>query len=70
MNKGGQDGYFMDRQYEYVFVGDSHYYGFLSYCPGECIDQVAEEGIINHRRQKAVSRKREAELRRQKAEGK
>jgi hypothetical protein len=36
----------MDRQYKYVFVGDSNYYGFLSYCPGECIDQVAEEGII------------------------
>jgi hypothetical protein len=36
----------MDRQYEYVFVGDSHYYGFLSYCPGERIDQVAAKGII------------------------
>jgi hypothetical protein len=37
----------MDRQYKYVFVGDSNYYGFLSYCPGECIDQVAEEGVNN-----------------------
>jgi hypothetical protein len=36
----------MDRQYEYVFVGDSNHYGFLSYCPGECIDQVAEERMI------------------------
>ena len=36
----------MDRQYEHVFVGDSNYYGFLSYYPGECIDQVAEERII------------------------
>ena len=45
MDKGGQDGYLMDRQYEYVFVGDSNYHGFLSYYPGECIDQVAEEGI-------------------------
>jgi hypothetical protein len=37
----------MDRQYKYVFVGDSNYYGFLSYCPGECIDQVAEKGVNN-----------------------
>jgi len=44
----------MDCQYKYVFVGDSNYYGFLSYCPGECVDQVAEEGIINHSRQTAV----------------
>jgi len=36
----------MDRQYKYVFVGDFNYYGFLSYCPDECIDQVAEKGII------------------------
>jgi hypothetical protein len=35
----------MDRQYEYDFVGDSNHYGFLSYRSGECIDQVAEEGI-------------------------
>jgi len=41
--QGGQDGYLMDRQYEYFFVGDSHYYGFLSHSPGGCIDQVAEE---------------------------
>lgn len=41
--QGGQDGYLMDRQYEYVFAGDSHYYGFLSHSPGDCIDQVAEE---------------------------
>ena len=43
--QGGQDGYLMDRQYEYVFVGNSNYYGFLYYRSGECIDQVAEEGI-------------------------
>jgi len=35
----------MGRQYEYLFAGDSHYHGFLSNCPGERIDQVAEEGI-------------------------
>jgi hypothetical protein len=35
----------MDRQYEYVFVGDSNYYGLLSYRPGGCVDQVAEERI-------------------------
>jgi len=34
----------VDRQYKYVFVGDSNYYGLLSYYPGECIDQVAEKG--------------------------
>jgi hypothetical protein len=45
--QGGQDGYLMDRQYQYVFAGDSNYYGFLSYCPGECIDQVAEERVNN-----------------------
>jgi len=47
----------MDRQYEYDSVGDSNYYGFLSYCPGECVDQVAEKRINNDRRQKAEGRK-------------
>jgi len=51
----------MDRQYEYVFVGDSHYYGFLSYCPGECIDQVAEARINNQRKQKAEGSKQKAD---------
>ena len=37
----------MGRQYEYVFVGNSNYYGFLSYYPGECVDQVAEKGVNN-----------------------
>jgi hypothetical protein len=54
MNKGGQDGYLMDRQYQYVFVGDSDYHGFLSYCPGECIDQVAEERIRKQHRAKRI----------------
>lgn len=45
----------MDRQYEYVFVGDSNYYGFLSYRSGECIDKMVEKGMINHGRQKAES---------------
>ena len=43
MHKEGKDGYFMDRQYEYVSSGDSGYHGFLSDHPGECPDQVAEE---------------------------
>jgi hypothetical protein len=42
----------MGRQYEYIFVGDSHYYGFLSYRSGECIDKMVEKGMINHGRQK------------------
>jgi hypothetical protein len=46
----------MGRQYEYIFVGDSHYYGFLSYRSGECIDKMVEKGMINHGRQKAESR--------------
>jgi hypothetical protein len=36
----------MDRQYEYIFVGDSHYYGFLSYRSGGCIDKMVEERIV------------------------
>jgi hypothetical protein len=47
----------MDRQYEYLFVGDSHYYGFLSDCAGECVNQLAEERMNNHRRQRAEGRK-------------
>ena len=47
----------MDRQYEYIFVGDSNYYGFLSYRSGECIDKMVEKGMINHGRQKGVGRK-------------
>jgi hypothetical protein len=49
----------MGRQYEYVFVGDSDYHGFLSYCPGEYIDQVAEEGMNKQR--KAAGRKQKAD---------
>ena len=33
----------MDREYQYVSIGDSHYHGLLSYHPGECVDRVAEK---------------------------
>ena len=33
----------MDRQYEYLFVGDSYYHGFLSDDTGECLDPLAEK---------------------------
>jgi len=35
----------LDRQYEYIFIGDFDHYGFLPYHAGECIDPMAEEGI-------------------------
>jgi len=35
----------MDRQYQYVLVGDSDYHGFLSHDPIEYADPVSEEGI-------------------------
>jgi hypothetical protein len=35
----------MDRQYEYVFVGDFDYYGFLSHHTDECAHPLAEERI-------------------------
>ena len=35
----------MDCQYEYIFVDPFDHYGFLSYCPIECIDPVVEKGI-------------------------
>ncbi len=35
----------MDRQYQYVFVGDSDYHGLLSYHTGECIDPVVKKGM-------------------------
>jgi hypothetical protein len=52
----------MDRQYEHVFVGNSNHYGFLSYYPDECIDQVAEERINNQRKQKAEGRKQKSDI--------
>ena len=30
LKRRADHGYFVDRQYEYLFVGDSHYHGFLS----------------------------------------
>jgi len=36
----------MDRQYEYIFVGDSDHHGFLSYHTGEYAHSVAEKGIV------------------------
>jgi len=42
---GGGDECFMDRQYEYVFAGDSDHHGFLSHHSGERIDPVDKKGI-------------------------
>jgi hypothetical protein len=36
--KGAEDEYFVDRQYQYIFVNPSDHYGFLSHHAGECID--------------------------------
>ncbi len=44
---GGQDGYFMDCQYEYVFVGHPDHHGFVSHYSGERTDPVDEKGIGN-----------------------
>ena len=35
----------MDRQYEYIFAGDSDHHGFLSHHSGERIDPVDKKGI-------------------------
>jgi hypothetical protein len=35
----------MDRQYQYVPVDPSDYYGFLPHHTGDCIDPVVEKGI-------------------------
>jgi len=35
----------MDRQYEYVFIGDSDHHGFLSHNSDECTDPIFEKGI-------------------------
>ena len=35
----------MDRQYQYVPVGDSDYHGLLSYDAGQRIDPMDKEGI-------------------------
>jgi hypothetical protein len=41
----GEDGCFVDRQYEYFSSGVSHHHGFLSYRSGEYVDSVAKEGM-------------------------
>ena len=35
----------MDRQYQYVFIGDSDHHGFLSHDPVEYADPISEEGV-------------------------
>jgi len=46
VEKGGpKDECFMDRQYEYVFVSPSDYYGFLSHHAAECINPMVEKRI-------------------------
>ncbi len=41
----------MDRQYQYVFIGDSDYHGFVSYDPVEYADPVSKEGMRRFRRE-------------------
>jgi hypothetical protein len=43
LKRRADHGYFVDRQYEYLFVGDSHYHGFLSDYASECIDPLVEK---------------------------
>ncbi len=45
--KEGEDGYFVDRQYEYFSSGVSHHQGLLSYRSGEYLDSVAKEGMTS-----------------------
>ena len=35
----------MDREYEYVFVGNPDHYGFLSHDTGKCSDPLFKKGI-------------------------
>jgi hypothetical protein len=35
----------MDREYEYVFVGNPGHYGFLSHDAGKCNDPLFKKGI-------------------------
>jgi hypothetical protein len=60
-----EDEYFMDRQYQYVLVGDSDHHGFLSHHTDQCIDPLFKKRIENLRLQKAESRRQKAEGRRQ-----
>jgi hypothetical protein len=41
----------MDRQYQYLSVGDSDYYGFLSHHTSEFIDPMVEKGITSLQRE-------------------
>lgn len=42
---GGEDEHFMDRQYQYISVGDSNHHGFLSHDAVERINPLAKKGI-------------------------
>ena len=51
-NDGGQDGYSMDRQYEYFSARYCDYHGFLSHHPDKCSYPVVEKRIkVVHRGQ-------------------
>jgi hypothetical protein len=45
MERGDEDEHFMDRQYQYLFVDTSDYYGFLSYHTDQCIDPLFKERV-------------------------
>lgn len=48
--RGGQDGYSMDRQYEYFSARYCDYHGFLSHHPDKCSYPVVEKRIkVIHR---------------------
>jgi hypothetical protein len=44
--EGGENEHLMDRQYEYVSVGDFDHHGFLSHDTGNCIDSVVKKRIV------------------------
>jgi hypothetical protein len=49
--KEGEDGCFVDRQYEYFSSGVSHHHGFLPYRSGEYVDSVAQKGMTSSQRE-------------------
>jgi hypothetical protein len=45
--KGEGNGYLMDREYQYVFVGNSDHHEFLSHSPDQLRDPLFKKGIAN-----------------------
>jgi len=48
MERGDEDEYSMDCQYQYLSVDTSDHYGFLSYNADQCIDPLFKERMKKH----------------------